>query len=61
MLFTSYNFIAFLIVIFLLYYLVPKKFQWVLLLAGSYFFYACAGIHCLAYNFATTVCSTAAV
>ena len=55
MLFTSYNFIAFLIVIFLLYYLVPKKFQWVLLLAGSYFFYACAGIHFLAYIFATTV------
>ncbi len=55
MLFTSYGFIAFLTVIFLLYYVVPKKFQWVLLLAGSYFFYACAGIHFLAYIAVTSV------
>jgi len=55
MLFTSYSFIAFLIAIFVLYYIIPKKFQWVLLLAGSYFFYACAGIHFLAYIFATTM------
>ena len=55
MLFTSYSFIAFLCVIFVLYYLVPKKCQWMLLLAGSYFFYACAGIHFLAYILVTTV------
>lgn len=55
MLFTSYSFIAFLCVIFILYYLVPRKYQWVLLTAGSYFFYACAGIHFLSYIFITTV------
>lgn len=55
MLFTSYEFIAFLLVMFLLYYLVPKRFQWMLLLAGSYVFYAWAGIHFLAYILVTTV------
>ena len=55
MLFTSYEFLAFLCVIFVLYYLIPKKYQWMLLLAGSYFFYACAGIHFLAYIAVTTL------
>jgi alginate O-acetyltransferase complex protein AlgI len=55
MLFTSYTFIAFLAAMFVLYYLVPKKFQWMLLLAGSYLFYAWAGIHFLAYILVTTV------
>lgn len=42
MLFTSYEFVAFMAVVFLLYYLVPKKWQWPLLLVASYIFYWCA-------------------
>ena len=53
--FTSYEFIAFLIAIFLLYYIIPKKFQWILLLIGSYVFYAFAGIDFLLYILATTL------
>ena len=55
MLFTSFGFILFLAVLFLLYYTVPKKLQWVLLLAGSYFFYAFAGWGCLVFMAVTTV------
>lgn len=40
MLFTSYGFIAFIFVVLLLYYLVPKKLQWGLLLVASLGFYA---------------------
>lgn len=43
MLFTSASFIIFAAVLLLLYYLIPGKFQWILLLIGSIFFYACAG------------------
>ena len=43
MLFTSYGFIAFLAVLFALYYVIPKRFQWLLLLAADIVFYACAG------------------
>ena len=44
MLFTSYGFIAFLVVLFALYYLIPRKWQWLLLLAADIVFYACAGV-----------------
>ena len=47
MLFTSFGFILFLAILFPLYYLVPKRFQWMLLLAASYIFYAFAGWGCL--------------
>lgn len=43
MLFTSYTFILFLMILFILYYLIPKKFQWMLLLAGSFVFYCYSG------------------
>ena len=43
MLFTSYRFLAFLLVLFVLYYVIPKKTQWMLLLVASYVFYAFAG------------------
>ena len=43
MLFTSASFILFAVVLLLLYYLIPGKYQWILLLIGSIFFYACAG------------------
>lgn len=39
MLFTSYEFICFLAVVFLLYYLLPGKWQWPFLLLASYIFY----------------------
>ena len=55
MLFTSYEFIAFLGGLFILYYILPKKCQWVLLLIGSAVFYAWAGLRFLAYIGITTV------
>lgn len=55
MLFTSYEFIGFLVVLFILYYLVPKKAQWVLLLLGSYVFYYLSGPSYLIYILAVTL------
>ena len=55
MLFTSYGFIAFLCLLFVAYYLVPRRWQWGLLLAASYVFYAFAGWQCLIFIAVTTV------
>lgn len=55
MLFTSYPFIGFLLILFLLYYVIPKRFQWMLLLLGSYVFYSFAGVKYLFYIIVTTV------
>ncbi len=55
MLFTSYLFLAFLCVLFALYFLAPKKYQWCVLLVGSYVFYAFAGLWCLVFILFTTV------
>ena len=55
MLFTSYEFIGFLIALFFLYYLIPVRHQWKLLLLASYLFYAIAGPAYLLYILATTV------
>lgn len=41
MLFNSFSYFAFLPLIVGIYYLLPHRFRWVLLLAGSYFFYGC--------------------
>ena len=60
MLFTSYGFIAFLAVLFVLYYLIPKRFQWLLLFAADIVFYACAGWKGLCFMAATVVVSWAA-
>lgn len=49
MLFTSYNFILFLVVLFIIYYLIPKKYQWMLLLLGSFVFYSYSGWDNVAY------------
>lgn len=54
MLFTSYEFIGFLLILFPVYYLVPKKWQWKLLLAASYVFYFCASPVYLIYILVTT-------
>ena len=55
MLFTSYGFIAFLCLLFLLYYCLPRRWQWGLLLVGSYVFYAFAGWECLIFIGVTTL------
>lgn len=55
MYFTSYEFILFIILLFILYYIIPKKFQWMLLLLGSYVFYSFAGLGYLAYIAVTTL------
>ena len=55
MLFTSYSFIGFITIVFLLYYLLPKKCQWPLLLVASYVFYFLASPSYLIFIGATTV------
>ncbi|MHB8063141.1 MAG: MBOAT family O-acyltransferase [Ruminiclostridium sp.] len=55
MLFTSHVFILFLVAVFILYYSIPKKYQWMLLLAASYLFYAFSGIKYILYILLTTV------
>lgn len=40
----SYTFLAFLVIVILIYYIVPKKMQWVVLLTASICFYVYAGI-----------------
>ena len=55
MLFTSYEFIGFVILLVALYYVMPKKGKWPLLLLGSYVFYYFAGWKFLFYILAVTV------
>lgn len=55
MLFVSYEFWGFLIVLFGVYYLVPQRFQWQVLLAASYLFYCASGIENLVYILVTTI------
>ncbi len=55
MLFTSYEFIGFILILFLLYYTVAKKFQWGLLLVFSYIFYWMANPLFLIYISVTTL------
>lgn len=55
MLFTSYEFAGFFILLLIAYYMVPAKWQWVLLLAADYFFYYAAGSGYLCYLLAVTV------
>lgn len=55
MLFTSYGFLGFSAVLILIYYLLPKKLQWPLLLIASYFFYVKADPVYLIYILVTTI------
>lgn len=55
MLFTSYGFIAFLAVLFVAYFLTPRRWQWVTLLVGSYVFYAFSGLENFIFIMFTTV------
>lgn len=53
--FTSFGFLACLAVLLVVYYLIPKKTQWILLLAASYAFYLMAGIEYLFFILFTTL------
>ncbi|MHB1452339.1 MAG: MBOAT family O-acyltransferase [Saccharofermentanales bacterium] len=55
MLFTSYTFIAFISILFIVYYLIPGRYQWMLLLGASYLFYFMASPKYLIYISATTI------
>lgn len=55
MLFTSYAFIGFVILLVTLYYVLPKKAKWPLLLLGSYVYYYFAGWKFLFFILAVTV------
>jgi alginate O-acetyltransferase complex protein AlgI len=60
MLFTSGIFLLFLVAVFVIYYLIPKRFQWMLLLAANAFFYAYAGWQGCVY-ISVTICTTYAI
>lgn len=53
--FISLSFILFLAVVLVVYYLMPKKYQWVALLAASYTFYLFSGIKPVVYIIFTTL------
>jgi hypothetical protein len=52
---TSVSFLLFAAVTLVLYYLIPKKVQWVLLLIASYCFYLWAGLSYAAFILLTTL------
>nr|WP_035301957.1 MBOAT family O-acyltransferase [Clostridium sp. DL-VIII] len=52
--FLEFNFWIFLCVLILAYYFLPKKFQWLCLLIGSYVFYTFAGVKTVGYIIFTT-------
>ena len=53
--FTSFNFFVFLFAVIVVYYLVPKKLQWLVLLIASYGFYLSTGADNVAYILFTTL------
>ena len=55
MLFTSYEFLAFLGLVLILYYVIPRKYQWILLLLASYIFYAFSGFRNFIFIIITTL------
>ena len=57
---TSFNFLVFLAITVVLYYIVPKRFQWLLLLIASYAFYLFSSVKAVFFILATTVISYAA-
>lgn len=60
MFFTSYEFIGFFMILLLLYYIIPRKWQWKLLLFASYLFYFAADPRFVLYIIAITVLTYAA-
>ena len=56
MLFTSYQFILFVLVALILYYVVPKRIQWIVLLCMNMLFYVYAGLSGIIFIVTTIVC-----
>lgn len=57
MLFNSLSFAIFLPIVFSIYWLVPKKYQWVILFISSYFFYMCWKVEYVVLIILTTLVS----
>lgn len=55
MAFVSGSFLVFLFLVFAVYFLTPKKYQWVILLLASYIFYAFSGVKLLFFLVLTTM------
>ncbi len=55
MLFASYGFVLFLTLLFIIYYIIPKGYQWKLLLGAGYLFYYFSGPRNLFYIFLTSL------
>jgi len=53
--FVSFDFYVFLAILFAVYFIIPKKYQWVILLIGSYIFYAYADIKMMGFLVITTI------
>lgn len=53
--FTSFTFLGFLVAVVFVYYIVPKKYQWAVLLAASYGFYIFSGLKQVLFIMATTL------
>ncbi len=53
--FTSFRFFFFLALVIVVYYIVPKRFQWAVLLVASYAFYLYSGIEQVVYIIGTTL------
>ena len=51
----SITFLLFMAIVVLIYYIVPKKFQWIVLLAASYAFYLYSGLDTVLYIIGTTL------
>lgn len=49
------KFAVFLVCVLFLYYIVPKKWQWIVLLGASYYFYLCTGVKNLGFILLTTI------
>lgn len=57
MLFNSYSYAIFLPIVFILYWIIPQKYKWILVLAASYYFYMCWNPKYIVLIFGTTVIS----
>ncbi len=58
--FTSWTFLAFVLVTLAVYYLFPKRWQWTALLAANIVFYLCGGVKAIVYLLFTTATTYAA-
>lgn len=57
MLFNSLAFVVFFVIVFIVYWALPHKYRWALILVSSYYFYMCWNIKCVLLIFVTTLIS----